>query len=206
MRLPSLALIATVLFIAASTVDALSGVGINIATESVLEQCRPTMELAEKQSHWAYEWFTNHYCRSHTLPFRLVKNDIDPVVKRVLKWTWKRLDPPLSLENEVLPFYEQIKKECILDPQWGVVNHPDFCLIKSGDRKLSNMVNGCILPRVVNRYMPRLPELEGWAKTTCAKGETEAAVKGFLVNTESENFLYFRRLYLTNGTRSINSF
>ena len=66
----------------------------------------------------------------------------------------------------------------------GIVNHPDFCLIKEGDKKVQDMVNACIIPKVVLKYIVQLPEIEQWAATNC--GKVEPAVREILVDTKCE--------------------
>lgn len=145
---------------------------IRIPKEMVPEKCRGTIEKAQEEGTNFDNWLRTNVCRpGHKVPFAQVRNLIDPVVERYLEFLWKRLSPPLDLKAEVLPFYKTIKRECIMGKQWGVVNHPDLCLAYAGDKKLSNMVNSCIIPKVVANYMFRSSEFSEWAKTNCEKWE-----------------------------------
>lgn len=183
MRLFNFAVAVTIFSAAAPVANALFG-SIKLPPELIPEKCKPTMQIAHEQGVMFDKWLIENVCRDHKVSFAQVKDDIDRVVMRYLKYVWKRVNPPLDLNKEVWPFYQTLKKECIMQPQWGVVNHPNFCAIKDGDSKVTKMVNQCIIPKVVFKYMPSVPTFGDWAANNCHKGE--AIVKDVLVDTKGK--------------------
>lgn len=127
-------------------------------------------------------WLKTNICRrDFKVSFDQVKDYIDPVVHRYLSFVWSQLNPPLSLEEDVLPFYQSIKKDCVLNPEWGVIDIQNFCDISNKDERLSNMVNKCIIPKVAMRYISQLPELIDWAKKHCI--EERDLIQDILIKT-----------------------
>jgi len=180
MRLFNFSLAVTLFSAATPVVNASLG-DIRLPPETIPEKCRPTIQLAYKEGVMFDKWLKNHVCRDYKVSFAHVTPYIDRVAARYLNYIWARVNPPLDLHRDVWPFYRELKQECIMNPKWGVVDNPNFCDIKSGDEKLTNMVNTCIIPKVAAKYIIKVPEFGDWAKDNCQKGEP--VVRDILVNT-----------------------
>lgn len=75
------------------------------------------MAIAERESNIFFDYAKRILCEQSSCKEdftfdKLTENDLDTITTHVLKWVWSRVSPPLSLEEEVLPFYQEIKKEC----------------------------------------------------------------------------------------------
>lgn len=184
MRLSNFTAAVTIIFsVAAPVANAFFG-DIKLPPELIPDECRPTFQIAHEQGVMFDKWLMDNVCRDYKVSYAQVKDNIDRVVMRYLKYVWARVNPPVDLEKEVWPFYRELKKECIMQPQWGVVNNPDFCGIKNGDRKLTEMVNHCIIPKVAAKYTLRIATLSEWVAKNCHK--LEAIVREVLVNTKGK--------------------
>lgn len=175
MRLFNIALAITAL----STVTPVSNA---LYPEEIPQECRHASKIAQEDGMYFNYWLKTNICRrDFKVSFDQVKDYIDPVVHRYLSFVWSQLNPPLSLEEDVLPFYQSIKNDCVLNPEWGVIDIQNFCDISNKDERLSNIVNKCIIPKVAMRYISQLPELIDWAKKHCI--EERDLIEDILIKT-----------------------
>lgn len=180
MRLFNFSLAITLFSAAAPVANALLG-DIRIPPELIPEKCQPIVQLACKEGAFFDQWLKDHVCQDYKVSFSQVEPYMDKVVKKCLQYVWKKFEPPLALDNGVWSFYKWLKKECIMDPKWGIVNHPNLCDIKEDDQKFFNIVNTCIIPKVAAKYLINIPKSDERAKAHCHKGED--AVREILANT-----------------------
>ena len=158
----------------------------NIATatlqEQIPEQCKPTFDLAEREGNHFYHHLMSNVCdRGCAVPAHKLLPELDNVVTEYLEFIWTAVNPPLDLHNDVLPTYQELKNECVLDPEWGVAGIQNVCDVDTGDEKLNQMVQQCIVPKVEAKYLFRMDELSDWAKNNCQKAEP--AIQKLLVQT-----------------------
>ena len=179
----------------------------NIATatlqEQIPEQCKPTFDLAEKEGTMFYHHLMSNVCdRGCAVPAHKLLPELDNVVTEYLEFIWTAVSPPLDLHNEVLPMYQELKNECVLDPEWGVASIQNVCDVDTGDEKLNQMVQQCIVPKVEAKFLFRVDDLSDWAKSNCQKAEP--AIQKLLVQTrEVRELCWFFKIAFLKITNNL---
>lgn len=170
---------------------------IQLPKDMVPETCKKGVALAVNEDETFYYWLMEQACQQSgfKINYQMVEEYIDPVMwdKRhgLIPFIYKRLGEfPISL-SDVRKIYGVIMTDCVKNKR-EITNNANFCNIQHGDSTLTKVVNECIIPKVVARFMFRVPEMIAWSKTHCHK--VEQIVKEFLIDTRSKDMPQFQSI------------
>lgn len=126
----------------------------------VPEKCKPIFQKAQVEGDNFLTYMKIFLCdqasceKNFTFD-KITESDIDSITNKVLHWAWKIVNPPLSLKDDVLPFYKEIKENCFKsNTQFRNLFTSDtrhVCKTEKDDKLLTDIVNNCVIPKVAHK-------------------------------------------------------
>ena len=155
------------------------------------QECRKGAELYVNEVDKFYCWVMDNFCsKGFVVTYPMISFYIEPLLWNkkygLFPYLWSNLgDMPLRF-LEARNIYDDIMKNCVTNNA-AIMEHPNLCSVMDGDKVLTKLANGCIIPRLVPQLMLKVPQFIDWSKSHCYK--VEDIVKKTLVLTRSTQLI-----------------